>query len=81
MNEKQIIRELISLRDYNQSILAEKAGLKRQSNVGEMLRSKNLRVDNLIRLLNAMDCDLVVKSRLKDKREWEVTLDDSEKVE
>lgn len=80
MTEKSIIREVMSVRGYNQTLLAEKANLKRQSNVSEMLRSRNLRVDNLVRLLEAMDCELVVRSRLKDKTEWKVTIE-SEDVE
>ena len=63
MNEKEILRDAMKLKGYNQTIIAEKAGLKRQSNVAEMLRSKNLRVDNLVRLLTAMDCELVVRSK------------------
>ena len=63
MNEKEIVREVMKLKGYNQTLVAEKAGLKRQSNVAEMLRSRNLRVDNLVRLLEAMDCELVVRSK------------------
>ena len=63
MNEKEIVREIMQLKGYNQTLVAEKAGLKRQSNVAEMLRSRNLRVDNLIRLLEAMDCELVIRSK------------------
>ena len=63
MNEKDIIREIMKLKGYNQTLVAEKAGLKRQSNMAEMLRSRNLRVDNLVRLLEAMDCELVIRSK------------------
>ena len=63
MNEKEILREAMKIKGYNQTLIAEKAGLKRQSNVAEMLRSKNLRVDNLVRLLTAMDCELVIRSK------------------
>ena len=84
MNEKEIIREIMSLKGYTQTLVAEKAGLKRQSNMSEMLRSKNLRVDNLVRLLEAMDCELVIRSKtsMTDpknpertcKPEWKVTV-------
>ena len=84
MNEKEIIREVMKVKGFNQTLIAEKAGLKRQSNVAEMLRSRNLRVDNLIRLLEAMDCELVVRSKTtvqtpdgkNTKPEWRVELTD-----
>ena len=83
MNEKEIIREVMKVKGFNQTLVAEKAGLKRQSNVAEMLRSRNLRVDNLVKLLDAMDCELVVRSKTTvptpdgraTKPEWKVELD------
>ena len=83
MNEKEILREVMRIKGYNQTLVAEKAGFKYQSNVSEMLRSKNMRVDNLIRLLETMDCELVVRSKTGVQRpdgtgmykpEWLVTI-------
>lgn len=83
MNEKEILRDVMKLKGYNQTLVAEKAGFKHQSNVAEMLRSKNLRVDNLVRLLEVMDCELMVRSKTSVpkpdgtgmyKPEWVVTL-------
>ena len=79
MTEKEIIRKAMSVRGFNQTILANKANLKRQSNVSEMLRSKNLRVDNLVRLLDAMEFDVVVKDR-NGSDVWKITLDPSEEI-
>lgn len=78
MTEKEIVRAAMNIRGFNQTMLAEKANFKRQSNVSEMLRSKNLRVDNLVRLLDAMGFDLIVKDRNGSNREnvWKVTLDE-----
>jgi len=80
MDEKTIIREIMTLKGYTQALVAEKAGLKRQSNMSEMLRSRNLRVDNLVRLLEAMDCELVIRSKtgIGDQKhpEWTVSIDD-----
>lgn len=75
MDEKEIIRILMKKKGYSQAIIAEKAGLKRQSNVSEMMRSQNMRVDNLIRILTAMDCELVIRSKTTLPRE-----DDSSRV-
>lgn len=78
MNEKDILREIIRLKGFNQTMLAEKAGMKRQSNVAEMLRSRNLRVDNLVKLLDALECDLLIRSREPigndDSPEWKVEI-------
>lgn len=78
MNEKEIIRKAMEVRGINQTMLAPMAGLKRQSNVSEMLRSKSLRVDNLVLLLNAMGFDVIVKDRNGSNREnvWKIELGD-----
>lgn len=74
MNEKDIIRAAMAARGYNQTMLAVAAGLKRQTNVSEMLRSRSLRVDNFVKLLNAMGFDVIVKDRNSSNREnvWKV---------
>lgn len=69
MDEKVIVRKLMKMKGYNQTLIAEKLGFKYQSNVSEMLRSRNMRVDNLIRLLEAMDCELVIRSKTGVPRE------------
>ena len=71
MNENEIVRAVMQKKGYTQITLAEKAGMKYQSNVSEILRSKSMRVDNFIRLLNAMDCSLVVVSN-NSADEWVV---------
>ena len=63
MNEKDILKAIMKAKGFTQSLVAEKAGLKRQSNVSEMLRGQSIRVDNLVLLLEAMDCELVVRSK------------------
>lgn len=82
MTEKEIIRKAMSVRGINQTILADRANLKRQSNVSEMLRGKSIRVDNLVRLLNAMDFDVIIKDRNGANREnvWKVEIEGGENV-
>lgn len=74
MTEKDILLEAMEVRGFTQKMLAESAGLARQSNVSEMLRSKSLRVDNFVKLLNAMGFDLIVKDRNSRNSEnlWKV---------
>ena len=73
MKAKDIIYKAMKTRKYTQSTLAEVAGFKRVSNVSEILRSQNMRIDNFVKLLNAMGYDVVVEN---NQEKWEVTLDD-----
>ena len=74
MNEKDIVRAAMTARGFNQRMLAEQAGLKRQSNISEMLRGHSLRVDNFVMLLDAMGFDVIVRDRNGTNREntWKV---------
>lgn len=80
MTEQEVIKKAIKVRGITQAILAADAGFKRQSNVGELLRSRNLRVDNFVRLLNAMNFDVIVKDRNGNNREnvWKIDLREEE---
>ena len=69
MNEKEALRLAMKARGLNQTVLAEMAGLKRQSNVSEMLRSSSMRVDNLVKLLDAMGFEVVIRDKNKANRE------------
>jgi hypothetical protein len=74
MNEKDIIRAAMNVRGYNQTMLAEQAGLKRQTNVSEMLRSRSVRVDNFVKLLGAMGFEVIVRDKNSANKEnvWKV---------
>lgn len=64
MNVTTLIRSKIVERGINQAILAERAGLKNQSNVAMMLKVNNMRLNNLFALLDALDCELVIKDKV-----------------
>ncbi len=74
MNEKQIVREAMKVRGLTQAMLADAAGLKNQSNVSEILRGQTLKTQTLVRLLDAMGFDLIIKDRNGSNREnvWKV---------
>ena len=79
MTEKQVVREVMSLRGISQQKLAEIAGFKSQSNITGLLNNndKGIRIDNLLRVLNAMGCDIIVRDNLSNEtplREWVITL-------
>lgn len=73
MKAKDIIYKAMNTRNYTQSTLADVAGFKRVSNVSEILRSQNMRIDNFVKLLNAMGYDVIVED---NQEKLEVTLDD-----
>lgn len=77
MTEKEIIRELMVMRDWSQKKLAEKAGLPSQSNITGLLnQNKNgIRLDKLIPIINALGCTIVVRDEMGSKKEWVITLD------
>ena len=75
MSTKQIISEIVSESGLSLSTIAEKAGYKRPSNISEFMRSENMRVDNMLRILTACGYRVVIKSERKDIPDRELTLD------
>ena len=74
MNSKQAVAEVMKERGYNNTSLAAKLGYAHPSGISERLRGKqDMRVDVLVKLLEALDCQLVIRSKLNDKKEWLVS--------
>lgn len=77
MTAKDIVKEIMALRKWSQSQLAEEAGFKRQSNItGILNRGTSLRVDNFIKMIEAMGCELIVKDKMGSNHTWKVTLEE-----
>lgn len=73
MNAKEIIKNILVMRGWSQKKLAEEAGFKGQSNVtGYLNRGTSLRVDNLIQMIEAMGCEVVIRDKMGSKKEWKV---------
>ena len=71
MNGKQIVANIMKMRGYTNAALASKLEYPTVSGVSERLRGKqDMRVDTLVKFLEAMDCEVVVKSKLSDKTVW-----------
>jgi transcriptional regulator with XRE-family HTH domain len=82
MNSKQIVTEVMNLRGWSQKKLAEKLGYSTVTGVANRLNgktTKDMTVDTLVKFLSLMECEVVVRSTTKDKKEWVISLD--EKVE
>ena len=75
MNAKQIVTEVMKKRGFTNAALAEKLKYPTASGVSERLRGKqDMRVDTLAKFLEAMDCEVIIRSKLSDKLEWKVDL-------
>lgn len=74
MTEKDIVRQVMKMRGWTQSKLAEESGFKSQSNITGLLNNnKNgIRIDNLCRMLNAMGCEVIVRDKMGTGHEWRV---------
>lgn len=77
MNSTDILLEAMRERGYTQTLLAKEAGYKRQSNVSEIIRSKSMRIDNFVKLLDVMGFDVIVKDRTVNRLSWTVSTDTS----
>lgn len=83
MNEKQIVRAAMETLGWNQTVLAEKCGYVdqdgkgRQSSVSSRLNGSSMRVDTLVKLLDAMGYRITVESKNRDnKNKWTIEYDD-----
>ena len=73
MTGKEAVRELLKERGYTMKTLADKLGYTSNAAIAERLSgARDMRVDTLVKMLEAMDCELVVRSKLKDKKEWRI---------
>ena len=71
MNGKNVVRQVMKLRGISGRVLAEKLGYAAGSGVTERLRNEqDMRTDTLAKFLEAMDCEIIVRSKLGDKKQW-----------
>lgn len=74
MNARDLMKEIVEESGLSQATIAEKAGYKRATNVSECLRSNNMRVDNMVRILNACGYEVIIRSEKKDIPDRKVEL-------
>jgi hypothetical protein len=61
------------LRGHNARTLAERLGKSTASYVSNPLsREKGMRMDTFIEMVEAMDCEIIIRSKLEDKSRWSV---------
>lgn len=79
MTDKEIVKAVMRMRGFSSKLLSEKIGLATPSGVTERLRGQHaMRCDTFLKLIEAMDCEVVVRSKLKDKEQFTLTFDDGE---
>lgn len=72
---KETIREVMNAKGFTNALLAEKCGYNTPSGVSTKFERKTMNVDTLIKFLEAMDCELVIRSKTTDKSEWVIKND------
>lgn len=72
MNEIEIVKAMMKVKGASGAVLAEKLGYNTPSAVTNRLQSKTMTVEKLIELLNALDCELVIKHKMGDKETFVV---------
>lgn len=71
MNEKEILQDIMKTVGMTQTALGEKAGYRSKSAITEILNRQGMKLDILLKLLTAMDCELVVK-HVPSEKEWTI---------
>ena len=72
MTGKEAMKFAMAERHMTQQAVADKAGYARQTNVSEVLRVENARVDSLVRILNACGYDLIMVDREDPEKRYEI---------
>ena len=63
----------MKLRGFSNQSLATKLGKSTASAVSTKLsREKGMRMDIFLEMVEAMDCEVIIKSKLADKSQWKI---------
>ena len=74
MNGIEIVNEIMKQKGVTRAALAERLGYAHPSGVSERLRGlQDMRADTLAKFLEALDCELIVRSKRNDGTEWTIT--------
>ena len=77
MKVGEIVKSIFKDRNVSYLTVAQKLGYKHASAVSNRLDDKrSLQVDNLLNILQVLDCELVIRSKTKDKTEWVIDIND-----
>lgn len=70
MNATDLIKDIMKEKGWTCATLAKKLGYSSGSFISEKLRRENgMRTDWFIKILNAMDCEIIVKDTIGTKKQ------------
>ena len=73
MKPSEVIKEIMKLRGFSNQSLATKLGKSTASAVSTKLsREKGMRMDIFLEMVEAMDCEVIIKSKLADRSQWKI---------
>ena len=76
MNVSELIKAVMAEKGYSNATLAKKLGCSTPSFVSEKLRRENgMRTDWFVKMLNAMDCEIIIKDTIGTKKTWTLSND------
>jgi plasmid maintenance system antidote protein VapI len=71
MRVGEIVKSIFRERGKSYRIVAERLDYKHASAISNRLDdTRPITTDILIKILDELDCDLIIRSRTKDKKEW-----------
>ena len=74
MNAGQLIREIMKNKGFSGAALSQKMGFSLPTYViNKISRGNSMRVDSLLEMLEAMDCEVIIKNKIGKKEQWVLT--------
>lgn len=74
MKPNEVVKEIMKLRGHSNATLAEKLDKPTPSSISNPLsRPNGMRVDTLLEMIEALECEIVIKSTRADKKSWVIT--------
>ena len=79
MNATALLREIMENKGMTCTVLAQKLGYSVPSYVTNRLaRSNGMRIDNFLEMIEAMDCEVIIKNKIGKKETWALTSEPKE---
>ena len=73
MNLQDALKNIFKFRNMSYGYVAEKVGVTLQTVSDKLNKKSSMSVSTLLKLCEATDCEVVIRSKMKDKSEWVIT--------
>ena len=78
MTGKEIVKDILALRKWSQSKLAEEMGKSQTNITGYLNRGKNeMRLDVFVEIVEAMGCEVIVQDKMGSSKKWKIKYQDT----